>query len=254
MAKLKELVNRSIEGMKEEVKEILSLLYDLSEEKARSFEKEIYDSLRIAGTIENPTIPIIEILASYQEIRVITKKTEDKHITDGIGEAVKKIISEGSDNIINGITGLIDTELRDVLRVAKGEERLGRSYYIATEGFSVIRLDLVYWCRNISAESVMEYAEKSLVCVVMKSIVDMSKVSFNEFLSTYQKQLSRCNLSIEQLKEDLRNVQSKLKEYEERRLESEKEKEKEEKTVEEEEEKEKEEEEEEEEEKKGKNI
>ena len=43
---------------------------------------------------------------------------------------------------------------------------------------------------------------------------------------------------IERLKEDLRNVQSKLKEYEERRLESEKEKEKEEKTVEEEKEKE----------------
>ena len=44
----------------------------------------------------------------------------------------------------------------------------------------------------------MEHAEKSLVCVVVKSSADMERVSFDAFLSAYQKNLIQCNFSREE--------------------------------------------------------
>jgi len=206
MAKLKEVISSPTKQLTEEVKETLNLLYELSEGKANNYEKQIKTDLRTAGTVENPTVPIVEILGAHQEIRVITKNSPDEDITKEVGEGLKKIISGGSDKIIDGIAGLIDTGLRTVLGAAKGEEAFEQSYYIATEGLSIIRLDLMYWSRHINAANVMEHAEKSLVCVVVKSSVDMSKLSFNAFLSAYQKQLSRCSFSIDELKEEIQNA------------------------------------------------
>ena len=206
MGKLREVIANPTKEMTEETKEALNLLYELSEAKAQAFETQIAANLRTAGTVENPTIPITEILGSHQEIRVITSETTDQSITDNVSKSLKSMISGGSDNIINGITGLIDTGLHIVLGASKGEECFEKSYYIATDGLSIVRLDLMYWCRHISAANVIKHAEKSLVCTAVKSSVDLSKLSFNGFLSAYQKQLSRCSFSIEELKQEVLNA------------------------------------------------
>lgn len=206
MGKLREVITNPTKELTEETKEALNLLYELSEAKAQAFETQIAASLRTAGTVENPTIPITEILGSHQEIRVITSETTDQSITDNVSGALKSMISGGSDNIINGITGLIDTGLHIVLGASKGEECFEKSYYIATDGLSIVRLDLMYWCRHISAANIIKHAEKSLVCTAVKSSVDLSRLSFNGFLSAYQKQLSRCSFNIEELKQEILNA------------------------------------------------
>ncbi len=88
-----------------------------------------------------------------------------------------------------------------------GEETELHEYYIATEGLSIVRIDLIYWCRNIVSAGIMKHGEKSIVCTAVKSSVDLTKIDFNSFLSSYSAQLARCEFSDKQLKEEIINAQ-----------------------------------------------
>lgn len=208
MGVIKDVIKKADQtpGVTAEVKETLNLLYELSKQKADLFEEQIAKNLRNAGTTENPTIPITVKLGSHQEIRVTTANTPDKDITDGISTALKSVLTGSKDGIINGLTSLIDTSLRVILGAGEGEEREEHTYYVATEGLAIVRLDLIYWSRHITASSITKYAEKSVVCTAVKSSVDLSKIDFNAFLASYQAQLVRCKFSDEQLQEELINA------------------------------------------------
>lgn len=193
-------------GVTVEVKETLNLLYELSKQKANLFEEKIAKDLRNAGTTENPTIPITVKLGSHQEIRVTNAETSEQEITNGISSALKNVLTGSKDGIINGLTSLIDMGLKVVLGAGEGEEREEHTYYVVTEGLAIVRLDLIYWSRHITASSITKYAEKSVVCTAVKSSVDLSKIDFNAFLASYQAQLVRCEFSDEQLEEELANA------------------------------------------------
>ena len=204
MYKLKDMITNPTTELTEETKETLNLLYELAEGKAESFETKITNNLR---TARNLTVPITVILKSHQEIRVITSDTTDNDITEAIQETLNHIISGGTDNIINGITRLIHTDLHTVLDDTKGKERTETRYYIATEGLSIVRLDFMYWSRHINATNTDNYVKKCLMYTVVKSSVDLSKLSFNAFLSEYQKQLSKCSFNIDELKQEIQHIQ-----------------------------------------------
>lgn len=189
-----------------EIKELLNVLYNYGTEKATNFENTIDTDLRTAGTLENNTVPVSAKIASHQEIRVTTKDTPDTDITDTIGSVLKEVLTGTKDGIIDGLTDLIDTGLKVVLGAGEGEEREDHTYYIATEGLGIVRLDLRYWCRQVTAESITKYAEKSIVCMAVKSSVDISKIDLNTFLTTYSVQLSKCQIPDDQLKEEIQNA------------------------------------------------
>ncbi len=208
MSVVRDIISKadSTPGMTAEIKETLNLLYELSKQKADAFENEILTSLRTAGTVENQTVPTKFKLASHQEIRVTTQKTPNDDIMKGVGGALKSILTGTKDNVIGGLTDLINTGLTAILGAGEGEERMEHAYYIATDGMSIVRLDLMYWSRHISASGITKYAEKSLVCTAVKSSVDLEKLDFNSFLSAYNAQLVRCKFKDEQLLEELQNA------------------------------------------------
>ena len=189
-----------------EIKETLNLLNNYATEKAKIFEDTIDTSLRTAGTVENKTVPVTVKLASHQEIRVITKDTPDEDITSNIRDVLKDVLSGSKDEVIDGLKGLIDTALRAILGTGEGDERQDSTYYIATDGLAIVRLDLMYWCRHVTASSITTYAEKSLVCTAVKSSVDVAKIDLNAFLATYNAQLSKCQIPAEQVKEEIKNA------------------------------------------------
>ena len=208
MGVIKDVIKKADQtpGITAEIKETLNLLYELSKQKADLFEEKIAKDLRNAGTTENPTVPITVKLGSHQEIRVTTANTPDGDITKGISEALKSVLAGSKDGIIDGLTSLINTGLKVVLGAGEGEEREEHTYYIATEGLAIVRLDLIYWSRHITAASITKYAEKSVVCTAVKSSVDVTKIDFNAFLASYQAQLIRCKFNESQLEDELKNA------------------------------------------------
>lgn len=204
MSKVKDLINNQVDKKLAEVKDILSILYDAAEAKSKLFGEEIERSLRTAGQEENLTVPIGFIIDTFEEIRVTTQNSEK--IVDKIRDSVKDILTGSSDKVVDGITGMVKTVVDAILGVSQGIENYKKCYYIATDGLSIVRLDMYFWARSISVQAIKDYAEKSLVCTIYKSTIDVDKINFNTFLAVYQEQLGRMNLKKQDLIAEIQNA------------------------------------------------
>jgi hypothetical protein len=74
-----------------------------------------------------------------------------------------------------------------------------KQYYVMTEGWSVVRVDLMAWYLEVEAQSIKNTMQKVSAYVVVKSAVDLSKVRFNTFLNIYRSQLASMKLENTQI-------------------------------------------------------
>ena len=184
MSTIKEAINKCV-GNDEEIKrqrELLTLLSEASEARAKLMVNDLQTYIRTAGTEENKSIPVTDILADYQEIRVSTEESM-ADIPGKIKSAISNIISG---NILDGVISLIGDTLSALIGSSSSAEVTKRQYFVAVEGLSMIRYDVFYWTRSITVESIKKSAEKSIICIMTKSSIDVEKLKFNTFLNIYQ--------------------------------------------------------------------
>lgn len=175
---------------------LLSLLSELCEQKNLAFTESIEAELRTAGTIENKTIPVTEILAKHKEYRAYVKSDAGK-IASETSSAIKKFISGGSENIVDGIAALVTTGIEAIIGAGSGTQQELSSYYIVVQKFGILRFDIRVWSRQIEASGITKSIETALAIVAYKSSVDVKKLSLNTFLIAYQDQLSKIGISEE---------------------------------------------------------
>ena len=172
---------------------LLSLLSELCEQKVSGFTEAIELDLRTAGTAENRTIPVTQILANHKEYRAYVAADAGKIATE-VSSAIKKFISGGSANIIDGIASLVTTGIEAIIGAGSGEQQEMSSYYIVVQSFAILRFDIRVWSRRIEADGITKQIETALATVAYKSSVDVSKLTLNTFLIAYQDQLSKVGI------------------------------------------------------------
>ncbi|MCR9153360.1 MAG: hypothetical protein NXI09_04565 [Bacteroidetes bacterium] len=190
---------------KEEIELALNLLYDLAQSKTDAFKKDIAQSLRTAGTEENPTIPITQVLGAHSETRAYVSDDNSKIITETT-DAIKKFVSGGSDNIINGIGSLLSTGVNALLGTGTGIQSQREDYFVAVEGLAIIRVDVKSWIRKINVQGITNKIESVLAFTAVKSSVNVDKISFNTFLQAYKYQLERTDIPQQELIEEITNA------------------------------------------------
>lgn len=178
---------------------VVEALGNLGEAKADLYDKAIRESLRTAGTEANPTVPITNILTSKKEVHAYTS-TSASHLSETVQTSLKAFMQGSADGVISGIGSLMTGALTVFLGEASSATGTIDEYYVATEGLSVLRLDLKAWYLNVSAKSVYEKMERVCAFVAVKSTVDLAKLDFNTFLYLYQNQLSLGNVRKEQIR------------------------------------------------------
>jgi len=183
---------------KNEVETILNLLFDLANSKTENFKKEIAQSLRTAGTDENPTVPITQKLGEYADTRAYTIEDNTKIISEAT-TAIKGFVSGGADNIINGIGNLLGTGINALLGSGTGVQAEREDYFVAVEGLSIIRIDVKSWMRKVEVQGLTKKIESIFAFVAVKSSVNVDKITFNTFLQAYKYQLERGNLPQDEL-------------------------------------------------------
>lgn len=169
-----------------DIKENLNILMSLAEAKGNFFEETIKSDLvsgKMSDTPDNLTVPITKVLQKSFECRAVTANSTTK-IIDEIKKSMKNLFS-GDPNILDGISGLIDTALTAIMGAGSGEETLIKSYSVVVENCSIVRYDFAFWGRNIESQSIKTYMENVFTCIAYKSAVDVPKLDFNTFLSLY---------------------------------------------------------------------
>ena len=183
---------------KNEIETILNLLFELSNSKTENFKKEISQSLRTAGTEENPTVPITQKLGEYTDTRAYTTEDNSKIISEATS-AIKGFVSGGAENIINGIGTLLGTGINALLGSGTGLQAEREDYFVAVEGLSIIRIDVKSWIRKVEVTVLTKKIESIFAFVAVKSSVNVDKITFNTFLQAYKYQLERGNLPQDEL-------------------------------------------------------
>ncbi|AFD28211.1 hypothetical protein [Deinococcus gobiensis] len=171
----------------------LNLLSELSEQKVAQFTEKIESDLRTAGTIENRTVPVTEILANHSEYRAYVKSDAGKIATE-VMSAMKNFLAGGSDAILDGIGKLVTTGLEAIIGAGSGSQQEMKSYYIVVQKFGMVRFDIRAWSRQIEANGITSQIETCMAIVAYKSSVDVKKLSFNSFLVLYQDQLAKIGI------------------------------------------------------------
>jgi hypothetical protein len=205
MATIKEAVNKVVGNDSEKVKqrEILSLLAEASESRAKLMVQDLKTYIRTAGTDENKSIPVTDILAEFLEVRVTTQESMGNFV-EKIGESIKTMMSG---NILDGVISMVSGTMGDLIGSTSSSEMTRRQYFVGVEGLAMVRYDISYWSREITIESIKKTAEKSLICVLTKSSIDVPMLKFNSFLSVYQTLLSaKKGLTHEQLLDEIRKA------------------------------------------------
>lgn len=184
----------------------LTVLFELAEQKAELFKRDLELSLRTAGTPDNQTIPVTQILAWHSETRAYVKADAGK-VATVVVDAIKKFVGGGSGEIIGGIGDLATAALEGILGAGSGTQAEMHSYYIVVEGLSIVRVDLSAWSRRVEATGITTQIENALAFQAAKSSVDVDAITFNTFLQAYKAQLDKLALPPEKLKEFI--IQSK---------------------------------------------
>jgi len=185
---------------KKELTLALNLLAELCEQKVNGFEAAVKEELRTAGNAENKTIPVTEIIARHTEYRAYVKKDAGKMATE-VAAAVKKFVSGGANDIIDGIASLVTTGLEAIIGGGSGDQEEMGSYYIVVQTYGIARYDIRAWSRKIEAVGITSQIETALALVAFKSSVDVMKISFNTFLLAYGAQLEAMKFPPEKQKE-----------------------------------------------------
>ena len=168
----------------------LALLSELCEQKVNEFTQAIETELRTAGTVENKTIPVTEILAKHKEYRAYIQDDAGKIATE-VSSAIKKFIAGTTESIIDGIASLITTGLEAMIGAGSAGQQEMSSYYIVVQSFAILRFDVRVWSRQIEAVGITKKIETALAIVAYKSSVDVQKITLNTFLIAYQDQLAK---------------------------------------------------------------
>lgn len=202
MAVLRDAINQldPAPDKKKEITLALSLLTELCEQHVESFSTKIEEELRTAGTSENRSVPITEILARHKEYRAVVKDDAGKIATE-VSAAIKKFVSGSTTDIIDGVADLVTTGLEAIIGAGTGSQSKMESYYIVVQDYAIARYDVRAWARQIEATGITSKIESALAIVAFKSSVDINKISLNSFLLAYGSQLAAMGFPPDKQKE-----------------------------------------------------
>ncbi len=186
-------------------KEAVEALAALGYAKADVFKMEIQESLMSAGSGPNFTVPVSAVLRTLSDVRAYSS-TESGNIGTVVKNALTSFLKGSTESIIDGIGSLISETLGVFLGSASASTGTIEEYYVATEGLSVVRVDMKAWYLNVSSSSIQTKMERITTVVAVKSVVDLAKIDFSTFLNLYQQQLLETGMDQSQMKAALQQA------------------------------------------------
>lgn len=169
-----------------EVKEALEAMMELADAKVKVFESRIENDLLTGKTLDNLRIPITKVIQQENRCLAKTSDTPDTDPLKKVTESISGMIQDHStQGIISGISSICMSVIDLMMGIGEGQEQEIGKYLVVADYPAIVRFDFWFWCRNIASASLRKQCETVFACVAYKSSVDVSKLSFNDFLSIY---------------------------------------------------------------------
>ena len=160
MAKLRQIINGVDPSTEKEeiVKEALSILINLAEEKVKGFIEEIKTDL-LDGKLQDNSlkVPVTRVISQYEEYRAyVSENGDENYLLNNIIEGVNNIFSSSKD-ISGGISKILNSAFTAIMGAAEGEEQTKKIYFVVSEYPAIVRYDFALWNRTISSKGIFEH-------------------------------------------------------------------------------------------------
>lgn len=189
-------IDRSAEKRKE-LGETLDLLVSLAEAKAVHCQNVIEENLKLGRVAGNDALffPITHIVEKRVQYRYTTSDTP-KDLTPAIVNSITGMFEDHTGKIIiHGIAATINESLKVLLGAGEGTEQDSQIYTAELEGSGIamrfVRTDFMFWCKNITASSLKSEMDSIVTCVAYKSVMDVSKIKFDDFRDVYSEVINK---------------------------------------------------------------
>jgi hypothetical protein len=169
----------------ESTTELISILAELAEMKAKLLEAEIAEDLKPGNEVFE-RMPITHILRSQSYCHAYTSSKLTDTFETTISKSVNSFIAGGAENIIKGITSLVSTGLSAFLGDSEGSSDAYKDYAACLIGESLIRIDLRGYKRKVIVSGLETKISNILVVVGTKSAIDIKKMDASSFLAMFQ--------------------------------------------------------------------
>ncbi len=179
---------------KEEISFALNLLEELAKAKCDRFKIDVKELHEKARNKENDQLPVQYEIYSHSESRAYKKDSQD-NLPNSVSDAVRKFVSGGSDNIINGISNLVTSTLNILLPEGDGQMEEQNIYACYVGDFAVARLDIMLWRKSVEALSISQHIEKCIAYYAVESSIDVEVLDLNTFLLMFEKGLKNIDLN-----------------------------------------------------------
>jgi hypothetical protein len=170
----------------DETRETLELLNNLAEARAALCEREIIDDLNASktggGSLSFPVENEMERQRHYGCVMAENKENVLTALKDRLRQAFR---NPGAATMLNGLAGAFNDLFSMVTGVAEGSEDAKRGRVVTVDAIGLIRFDYAVWCRKLRVLSLKTRAEMAVSCVYVRSVVDISKISFNAFAQAF---------------------------------------------------------------------
>ena len=172
----------SSQELQDECSAHLDSLMALGQAKSQYYAEKINTSLLGAGQGTDRTFPISTIQSFIYQTKAYTSDNA-KNISTVVNDSIKGFVSGDTESAVSTIvSGFVDI----LFGSSEGSETEILRYCAILEGASMTRLDFAGWSRAVTSTSLKSKCDKVSSFVLYRSIVDMQKVSLNDFISVYQ--------------------------------------------------------------------
>ncbi|MCL6309710.1 hypothetical protein QQL38_25035 [Pseudomonas syringae] len=200
----KALIGQDTSGeLRDECGAHLDTLMALGTAKSQYYAEKINTGLLGAGQGTDKTFPITTIQSFVYQTRAYTSDNAS-NISGVINDSIKGFVAGDNEkavgSLVNGFVSL-------VFGASEGSETEVIRYCAILEGASMVRLDFAGWSRSVSSTALKNKCDRVSAFVLYRSIVDMKKVTLNDFIAVYQATVKAENPGI-----DTANVLIKCKE------------------------------------------
>ena len=179
----KALISQDASGdLRDECSSHLDTLMALGNAKSQYYTEKIHAGLLSAGTGSDRTFPITSIQSFLCKTKAYTSD-DAKNISNVVNKTITKfVMNESLPAVTEMVSGFVDL----LFGATEGVEHEVIRYRAVSELAAVIRLDFAGWSRSVKSKQLKGKCDKVSSFVLYRSVVDMSKVSLNEFISVYQ--------------------------------------------------------------------
>lgn len=172
----------SSKELQDECSAHLDTLMALGQAKSQYYAEKINTSLLGAGQGTDKTFPITTIQSFIYQTKAYTADNA-KNISEVVNGSIKNFVSgDNTTAVTTMISGFVDI----LFGSSEGSESEIIRYCAILEGATMTRLDFAGWSRSVTSKSLKNKCDKVSAFVLYRSIVDMKKVSLNDFISVYQ--------------------------------------------------------------------